>query len=110
MLKLYGLYGQTKYHNDIVETVLAMHKDFPPSQLFTNKTMDEYYKYIRKYFSGAPDTAALIYSNLYKYNNAEYAEQLGVRKIEPLVSKRDFEMQKGQLIEQHETLLAAQQA
>ena len=61
--------------------------------------MDEYFRYIKKYFSGAPDTAAYIYANLYKYNKTEYADQLGVRKIEPLISKNDFEMQKGQLME-----------
>ena len=52
-----------------------MHKDFPAnSQLFANRTMDEYFKYIKRYFSGAPDTAAYIYANLYKYNKTEYAD------------------------------------
>ena len=69
-----------------------MNKDFPASQLFSNRTIDEYFKYIKKYFSGAPDTAAQIYSNLHKYNKAEYADQLGVRKIEQLVTMNDFVM------------------
>ena len=60
--------------------------------MFANRTIDEYFKYLKRYFAGAPDTAACIYANLYKYNKAEYADQLGVRRIEPLVTKNDFEM------------------
>ena len=110
VLGLYGLCSQKKPPQDIVETVLTMNKDFPPPQLFANRTLDEYFKYIRKHFSGAPDTAAAIYANLHKYNDAEYADQLGVRKIEPLITQRDFEMQRGKLMEQHEAALEARQA